>query len=71
MRQGRGGQSERAEMGRLRRVLQGSCVRGWLIENGGVVGGGGGGGGGLLWCMWATKGTPGSRRVAGGEISLL
>ena len=25
-------------------------------------------GGGGLWCMWATEGTPGSRRVAGAKI---
>ena len=37
------------------------CVRGWLKENGG----------GFLLCIWATEGTPGSRRVAGGKNSLL
>ena len=56
---------ERRACGGVRRMRQGSCVRGWLIEKGG------GGGGSFLWCMWATEGTPGSRRVARGENSLL
>ena len=46
---------------------RGSSGVGWLSVPMRI---GGGGGGGLCF-LWATKGTPSSRRAAGGENSLL
>ena len=50
---------------------RGSSGAGWLSVPMRMGVGGGGGGGAFLCCLWATEGTPGSRRAAGGENSLL